>query len=65
MTGGKRLIKHCITCRKDGHTYLECPEVNFFSVFCGAVGVEPIIGPSLKDTSEGIARINSKDFHND
>jgi hypothetical protein len=33
------MTKYCITCKQDGHTYLECPRVNFFDLFGSALGL--------------------------
>jgi hypothetical protein len=44
--------KYCITCNRDGHTYLECDRVNFFDFVGAAFGL-----PSLTSgkTPEQIA----------
>jgi len=52
------LSKECITCGKQGHTYLECPEVSFSSLFCGCLEIEPILGTSLVETRVGIEKLN-------
>ncbi len=51
------MAKHCITCDQPGHTYLECDKVSFGSLFCGALGVVPIVGPTLDETAAGIIEI--------
>jgi len=34
--------KHCVTCDEDGHTYLECPRVNFGDLLMASFGMRPI-----------------------
>jgi len=36
------LKKHCVTCDVDGHTYLECPRVNFGDLLMAGFGMRPI-----------------------
>jgi len=35
----KKITKSCISCDKDGHTYLECEEVPFFGLVAVAFGL--------------------------
>ena len=46
--------KTCITCSADGHTYLECPRVNFADLLCAALGA-----PNLS-TGENAAQQQSR-----
>jgi hypothetical protein len=53
-TGGGMITKHCITCKQDGHTYLECPSLNFFDLFAASMGL-----PKL-DTGESAQQLQDQ-----
>lgn len=36
--------KFCITCKEDGHTYLECRKAPFATIFAGAFGLPDLFG---------------------
>lgn len=52
--------KICITCDETGHTYLECPHVDFMSLFCASVGAPIIAGQSIDELDAGIDYVNEK-----
>jgi len=56
------LEKHCTMCDKKGHTYIDCPTVSFTSLFQCAMGVEPMFGPSSKETLDGLSEIEKQKY---
>ena len=46
----------CITCGEEGHTYLECPKVNFFDLFAASFGLPDITtGESADELRDRVA----------
>lgn len=45
--------KHCISCKQDGHTYLECKTLNFWGLVAGAFGV-PMSSAEREDLDSGL-----------
>ena len=60
MSEHKTIVPHCLTCRKDGHTYLDCPEAPFKSVFAGAMGLTDLFGDRER-VMDNLSRIHSTD----
>ena len=61
----KPIVKSCITCGEDGHTYVECPKVPFGFLMADAFGVPSLHNDEecranlqqLYDEEQGIGRI--------
>lgn len=51
------ITKHCISCREDGHTYLECPRVSFGALMCGAFGIPVLFGQTPEEAAAELAKI--------
>lgn len=45
----RKLTKFCVSCKKDGHTYLECREQPFADMLCQAFGVPNLLTQQTKD----------------
>lgn len=51
------IVKKCITCGADGHTYFECARVEFGTLMAGAFGVRPIVGQTMEDAELELKKI--------
>lgn len=51
------MTKFCITCKAEGHTYLECERVPFFNLFSAAIGVPVLCGKQPDELAEELRAI--------
>ena len=60
------MTKFCVTCKAEGHTYLECPRVDFFSLLEAAFGFEPVPigGQSRESLVRELAAIEAETLEN-
>jgi hypothetical protein len=48
--------KFCLSCKKPGHTYLECPGVNFFDMLGATLGVPNLVtGESAQELQDRVS----------
>lgn len=53
-------MQHCVSCDEDGHTYLECQKLPFFSLAAYAFGVAPLGGPSREELAVEIQKLRER-----
>ena len=52
----RKIVKKCITCDAEGHTYDQCPKVPFGALMAGATGVTNILGDQ-EEAAQNLAEI--------
>jgi len=55
----KEIVKHCITCEEDGHTYLECRKAPFASIVADAFGL-PVAPPKPPEYDETMKALRER-----
>ena len=55
------ITKFCITCEREGHTYLECPELSFGDILCSAFGIANIPeGKTAQEARDSVSEFISQ-----
>lgn len=54
------LTPHCVMCREDGHTYMECPRVNFWDLTAGVFGLAMPSGKSTAEVAAELQKLNNE-----
>ena len=60
--GEGKITKHCVSCGKAGHTYLECEKLPFMGMVASAFGLpsKPYCGLDEQQIIENIKEVNIK-----
>lgn len=52
----------CISCKEEGHTYIECPRLPLLSLLQETAGIEPLVGPSRAEMQKSLRAIETKEI---
>lgn len=52
--------KHCVMCRKNGHTYAECETVPIFDLLAAACNAPAFVGRSPQELAEALKSIEAR-----